>query len=104
VKDIFVVSLHGSWGGYNLKVTSLDPVTGKKTTEYTLTSKADVHALEDILLVSANWAAPIITWMDKALKNLKVNILGKSRSLLALLLKELDSDLVKVTIHALELV
>jgi hypothetical protein len=104
VKDVFVVSLHGARGGYNLKVSILDPVTGKKVNEYTLTAKGDVHAPEDVLLVGANSAAPIIAWTDKTMKNLKVNILGKSGSLQTLPLKESDGEIVKVTIHAPELV
>lgn len=104
IKDIFVVSLHGAWGGYNVKVTILDAVTGKKTTEYTLAAKADVHAPEDVLLVGANSAAPIIAWTDKTMKNLKVNILGKSGSLQSLPLKDTDGDIVRVALHAPHLI
>jgi hypothetical protein len=104
VKDVFVVSLHGSWGGYNLKVTTLNPVTGKKTNEYTLTSKADVHSPEDVLLVGANSASPIIAWTDKSYSNLKVNILGKSGSIQSIPLKEADGAIVKVALHAPHLV
>ena len=104
IKDIFVVSLHGAWGGYNVKVTILDSVTGKKTGEYVLTSKADVHAPEDVLLVGANSAAPIIAWTDKTVKNLKVNILGKSGSLQSLPLKESDGEIARVALHAPHLI
>jgi hypothetical protein len=104
VRNVFVVSLHGSWGGYNLKVTTLDPITGKKTNEYTLTTKGDVHTPEDVLLVGANSAAPIVAWTDKTLKNLRVNILGKSGDLHSLPLKDSDGDLVRVTLHAPHLV
>lgn len=76
VKNVFVVSLHGSRGGYNLKITTLDPVNGKQTDEHTLATKSEVHGPEDILFVGANVAAPIIAWTDKALKTLKINILG----------------------------
>ncbi|KAF4624240.1 hypothetical protein G7Y89_g13934 [Cudoniella acicularis] len=47
VKDVFVVCLHGATGAYNLKVTTLDPVTGKRANEYILSTKTDVHAPED---------------------------------------------------------
>ena len=104
VRNVFVVSLHGSWGGYNLKVTTLDPVTGKKMNEYTLTTKGDVHASEDVLLVGANSATPIVAWTDKAMKNLKVNVLGKPGDIQSLSLKESDGELVKVTLHAPHLV
>lgn len=104
VQHVFMVSLHGSWGGYNVKVTTLDPVTGKKISEYTLSTKGDVHSPEDVLLVGANSAAPIIAWTDKALKNLKVNLLGKPGDLHSLPLKESDGEIVKVTLHAPHLV
>jgi hypothetical protein len=104
IRNVFLVSLHGSWGGYNLKVTSLDPATGKKMSEYTLSTKGDVHSSEDVLLVGANSAAPIIAWTDKTLKTLRVNILGKSGDLQSLTLKESDGDVVKVTLHAPHLV
>ncbi|RDL41640.1 Quinoprotein alcohol dehydrogenase-like protein [Venustampulla echinocandica] len=104
VRNVFVVSLHGSSGGYNLKVTILDPVTGKRTNEYTLTTKADIYAPEDVLLVGANSAAPIIAWTDKPMKNLKVNILGKTGDIQNLPLKESDGEITKVALHAPHLV
>ncbi|KAL3418839.1 duf1620 domain containing protein [Phlyctema vagabunda] len=99
LQEIFLVSLHGARGGYNLKVTALDPLTGKKVDEYTLSSKADIHGPEDILLVGANSAAPVVAWTDKAFKEIKVNILGK-KAVHTLALKEADGELVKVTLHA----
>ncbi|TVY78526.1 ER membrane protein complex subunit, partial [Lachnellula suecica] len=104
VRNIFVVSLHGAWGGYNVKVTILDPVTGKKMNDYTITTKADVHASEDVLLVGANSATPIVAWTDRTLKNLKVNLLGKAGDLQTLPLKESDGETVKVALHAPNLV
>ena len=104
MREVFIVSLHGSWGGYNLKVTILDPVTGKKTNEYTLTTKADVHSQEDVLLVGANSASPIVAWTDRTMKNLKVNLLGKSGDIQSLPLKESDGEITKVTLHAPQLV
>jgi len=98
--NVFLVSLHTSGGGYDMKVTTLDPVTGKKTNEYKLSSHGDVHSPEDVLFVGANSAAPIVAWADKAKKTLKVNILGKPKDLHNLALKELDGDIVKVTLHA----
>ena len=103
VKNVYLVSLHGAWGGYNVKVTVLDPVTGKKITEYTLSTKSDVHSAEDVLLVGANSAAPIVAWTDKTLKALKVHILGKSGEQ-SLPLKEVDGVITKVTLHAPHLV
>ncbi|RFU32415.1 hypothetical protein B7463_g3947, partial [Scytalidium lignicola] len=103
VRSVFLISLHGSREGYNVKVTVLDPVTGKKMTEYTLSTKGDVHSTQDVLLVGANSAVPIIAWADKAKKNLNVNILGKS-NIQSLPLKELDGEILEVTLHAPHLI
>ncbi|KAH8590702.1 hypothetical protein B0O99DRAFT_520944 [Bisporella sp. PMI_857] len=103
VRNVYLISLHGAWGGYNLKVTVLDSFSGLKTNEYTLSAKSDVHSAEDVLLVGANSAAPIVAWTDKAFKNLKVNILGKPGEQ-SLPLKELDGAITKVTLHAPHLV
>ncbi|KAG0645192.1 ER membrane complex subunit 1 [Hyphodiscus hymeniophilus] len=104
IREVFIVSLHGSWGGYNLKITILDPVTGKKTNEYTLSTKTDIHSPDDVLLVGANSASPIVSWTDKAMKHLKVNILGRSGDIQSLPLKESDGEIVKVMLHAPHLV
>ncbi|KAG9241691.1 hypothetical protein BJ878DRAFT_215502 [Calycina marina] len=103
VKSVYLVALHGAWGGYNVKVTVLDPATGKKTTEYTLSTKSDVHSAEDVLLVGANSAAPIVAWTDKTLKTMKVHILGKSGEQ-SLPLKEVNGGISNVTIHAPHLI
>lgn len=75
-RSVFVVSLHGTWGGYNVKVVTLDMVSGEKLEEHVLAAKSDVHAPQDVLFVGANSAMPIIAWTDKEFNALKVNILG----------------------------
>jgi hypothetical protein len=100
IGNVFVVSLHGTWGGFSVKVTTLDLLTGKKTSEYTLSTTGDVHSPEDVLLVGGNSASPIIAWTDKAMKTLKVNILGKTGNINSLALKEADGDITRVTLHA----
>ncbi|KAF8853860.1 DUF1620-domain-containing protein [Acephala macrosclerotiorum] len=104
VQKVFVTALHGSKGAYNIKVTEVDLVTGKKGTEYTLRSLSDVHGPEDVLLVGANSAAPIIAWTDKDFKNLKVNVLGRSGVITSLSLKEADGPITEVEIHAPHLI
>ncbi|KUJ09757.1 DUF1620-domain-containing protein [Mollisia scopiformis] len=104
VEKIFVIALHGTTGAYNLKITELDPVTGKQISEHTLRSLSDVHSPEDVLLVGANSAAPIVAWTDKDFKNLKVNILGRSASITSLPLAEADGPITKVEIHAPHLI
>jgi hypothetical protein len=63
-------------GGSKLKVTSLSPISGKKTDQYTLSSDAEITARSHILFAGANTAAPLLAWTDKANKVLKVNIIG----------------------------
>ncbi|KAM3083865.1 hypothetical protein ACMFMG_002026 [Clarireedia jacksonii] len=104
VRSIFVITLQGLRGGYSVKVSTVDPLTGKKVSEYILGTKGDVHAPQDVLLVGANSAAPIIAWTDKSFKNLKVNILGKPSDLHTLPLTMSDGELTKVTLHAPHLV
>jgi hypothetical protein len=98
--NIFLVSLHSSGAGYDMRVTTLDPKTGKKTNDYKLSSHVDVSSPGDVLFVGANSAAPIVAWTDRAKKNLKINLLGKPKDLQTLSLKESDGDILKVTIHA----
>ncbi|KAH8816855.1 hypothetical protein F5884DRAFT_237153 [Xylogone sp. PMI_703] len=103
VRNVFLVSLQGARGGYNLKVTVLDPVAGYKVTEYTLSTKGDLFSADEVLLVGANSAAPIVAWTDRAKKNLNVNILGKT-NIQSLPLKGLDGEVLEVTLHAPQLV
>ncbi|KAF2264179.1 DUF1620-domain-containing protein [Lojkania enalia] len=69
---IFYISLHKS----KLRVTSLSPITGKKLDQYTLSAESDIHSPENILFAGANTAAPLLAWIDKSNKVLKVNIIG----------------------------
>lgn len=75
--DIFYISLHKTMlGGVKIKVVSLDPVTGHKKDQYSLSSESDLASAEGILTVGANTASPIIAWTDKARSVLKVNVIG----------------------------
>lgn len=62
--------------GLKLRVTSLDPLTGRETDVQSLSSEGDVTTPDQILYVGANSASPLIAWTDKGHKALKVNILG----------------------------
>ncbi|KAI9731832.1 MAG: hypothetical protein M1818_007697 [Claussenomyces sp. TS43310] len=103
VQSVFVVSLHGARGGYNLKVTTLDPVSGQRVDEHTLSTKSDVHGTDDVLFVGANSAAPIIAWTDKALKSLKVNILG-TKNVQSLGITSAGEDVQRAVVHAPHLI
>ncbi|KAL2269075.1 hypothetical protein VTJ83DRAFT_3921 [Remersonia thermophila] len=98
---VFLVSLRGTPGAYSLKVGILDPVTGKKVDEVVLGGKGeDLAGKEDVVLVGANSAAPIVGWTDAAKKTLWVNVLGsKTRHPFPL-----ADDTVSVEIHAPHLV
>jgi hypothetical protein len=63
-------------GGSKLRVTSLDPISGKKLDHYTLNSDTEITSRDHILFSGANTAAPLLAWTDKANKVLKVNIIG----------------------------
>ncbi|KAK4162021.1 hypothetical protein QBC43DRAFT_267478 [Cladorrhinum sp. PSN259] len=100
VAKVFVVSLKGSNGSYNLKVTTLDTLTGTRTDEWVIGAKADVHGREDVQFVGANSAAPIVAWTDDAKKILNINVLGlQTRQEFAL-----PEGTVSVEIHAPHLV
>lgn len=96
---VFYISLHASMlGGVKIKVASLDPLTGHKIDQYTLSTESDLHSARDILTVGANSASPIIAWTDKARSHLKVNVIGsKSTSTFQL---ESDHNVLDVSLHA----
>ncbi|GAB7331412.1 hypothetical protein MBLNU13_g02834t1 [Cladosporium sp. NU13] len=75
--EVFAILLHKTMLGYiRIKVITLDPVTGKKTDEYTLASDNELASADTIVSVGANSASPIIAWADAAYTTLKVNIIG----------------------------
>ena len=100
VEKVFVVCLKGAPGAYNLKVTVLDTLTGKRVDEMVIGAKADVHGKEDVMFVGANSAAPVVAWTDDARQTLRVNVLGtKARQEFPL-----SEGTVAVEIHAPHLV
>ncbi|KAK2075360.1 hypothetical protein P8C59_009491 [Phyllachora maydis] len=76
VEKVFIVSLEGTTASYNLKVSVLDPSTGKKVDELVIGAKGDVHSEADIMFVGSNSAAPIIAWTDATRTKLRINVLG----------------------------
>ncbi|KAM7209741.1 DUF1620 domain containing protein [Naviculisporaceae sp. PSN 640] len=100
VEKLFIISLRGSSASYNLKVTIIDTLTGKKIEELVIGSKGDVHSEKDVMFVGANSAAPIVAWTDDTLQKLRVNVLGtKNRQEFSL-----PEDTLAVEIHAPHLV
>ncbi|KAK3383415.1 hypothetical protein B0T24DRAFT_715323 [Lasiosphaeria ovina] len=100
VGKVFVISLRGTPAAYNLKVTVLDTLTGKRLDEIVIGTKGDVHSKDDVMFVGANSAAPIVAWTDASHRQLHVNALGtKNRQDFAL-----ADGTVSVEIHAPHLV
>lgn len=77
VTNVYYISLHTPMlGASKLRVTALDPATGKKVDQYTLNTDSDISSREQILFAGANSAAPLLAWTDKARTSLKVNVIG----------------------------
>ncbi|KAH8880129.1 DUF1620-domain-containing protein [Thozetella sp. PMI_491] len=99
-QKVFVISLHGASASYNLKVTVLDTLTGKRLDELAIGTKGDVHSPDDVIMVGANSAAPVLAWVDNARSKLRINVLGtKSRQEFPL-----AENTLSVEIHAPSLV
>ncbi|KAL4788717.1 hypothetical protein BJX76DRAFT_344816 [Aspergillus varians] len=75
--EVFYISLQPALlKGYKIRVTSLDPLTGRQTRQQVLNSDSDVSGPDAVLFVGANTALPVIAWADKSHKTLKVNVIG----------------------------
>ncbi|KAH7063147.1 hypothetical protein B0J12DRAFT_159393 [Macrophomina phaseolina] len=98
---VYSVSLHSTMlGGLKIKVTAINPVTGHKFDQYTLSSESDVSSTDDILFVGANTASPLLAWTDKTFKALKVNILGTKGVSTFSIENKSGEELQKVVLHA----
>ncbi|KAH0538699.1 hypothetical protein FGG08_004716 [Glutinoglossum americanum] len=99
--NIYLVSLSSAGrAGLKIKVTSLDPVSGRERNHYALSSEADVSTPQSILFVGANSASPIIAWSDKASKVLKVNVIGSKHISSIDIPNENGEDIKKIRVHA----
>jgi ER membrane protein complex subunit 1 len=83
-----------------IKVTSLDPVSGKERNHYTLSSENDVTTPKSILFVGENSASPIIAWADKSSKVLKVNVIGSKHINSIDIPNESGEDITEIRVHA----
>ncbi|KAI5362280.1 Putative ER membrane protein complex subunit 1 [Septoria linicola] len=99
--DIFAILLHKTiLGNVKIKVLTLDPVTGRKTDEYTLSSDSELASADTIVAVGANSASPIIAWTDAAYTVLKVNIIGTKSVASFAIDKHNDHTVNRVRLHA----
>ena len=99
--QVFGILLHKTMLGYlKLKVISLDPVTGRKTDEYVLSSENELATADTIISVGANSASPIIAWTDSAYSVLKVNVIGTKGISTFNIEKYNDHAVERVRVHA----
>jgi len=103
--SIYYTSLHSALlKGYKIMVTSLDPVSGRRTGQNTLSSESEVLTPDFILFVGANAACPLIVWTDKAHKVLKVNVIGSKHISTINIINDSSEDIENITIHAPHLI
>lgn len=75
---LWYISLHSTnLKGYKIRVTTLDPSTGKQTGIIALNSDNEVISQDSILHIGE--AVPLLVWADKAFKTLKINVIGTKR-------------------------
>ncbi|SLM34812.1 Quinonprotein alcohol dehydrogenase-like superfamily [Lasallia pustulata] len=99
--SVYYISLHSALlKGFKVKVTELDPVTGKETGQNTLSSDSDVSSEDSILFVGANSAAPLLVWTDKAFKVLKINNIGSKHTTTVNIVNDGADDIEKISVHA----
>ncbi|KIW04497.1 uncharacterized protein PV09_04254 [Verruconis gallopava] len=96
---VHLVALHGAMlGGYKVKVTNIDAVTGQKTDQH-IVSDSDLLSSDDILFVGAGTAAPIVAWTEKSFKTVKVNLLG-SKTVVNLAVDKKGEEIQRIQLHA----
>ncbi|KAB5560193.1 hypothetical protein GE09DRAFT_998198 [Coniochaeta sp. 2T2.1] len=100
VEKVFAVSLHGSAGSHNLKVSVLDTLTGKRIDELNLGTKGEVNSEKDVTFVGANSAAPIVAWTDDSHSKIRINVLGTKN----LQTFPLEEGTLSVEVHAPHLI
>lgn len=98
---VYSISLHSTMlGGLKAKITAINPVTGQKVDQYTLSSESDISSIEDILFVGANTASPLLAWTDKSFKSLKVNVIGTKAVSAFNIENNSGEEIQKVVLHA----
>ncbi|EKV10951.1 Quinonprotein alcohol dehydrogenase-like [Penicillium digitatum] len=99
--EVFYISLQSAMlKGFRIKVTVLDPLTGRQTRQQILNSEADVITPESVLYVGANSASPIIVWTDKSQRYLKVNVVGTKEITSIAIDNTPGSEIQQITVHA----
>ncbi|CAG8944199.1 unnamed protein product [Penicillium salamii] len=99
--EVFYISLQSAMlKGYKIKITALDPLTGRQTRQQVLNTDTDVTTPESVLYVGANSASPLIAWTDKSQKSLKVNVIGTKEVTSIAIDNVSGSEIRQITVHA----
>lgn len=99
--EVFAILLHKTLlGNIKIKLLALDPVSGHKNDEYTLSADSEISSTDLIASVGANSASPIIAWTDPAHSVLKVNIIGTKGVTTFNIDKHGDQAVTKIRLHA----
>lgn len=97
--QVFYVALHPSGSSSRIRVTVLDPMSGKKLEQHTL-SDSDIADASHVLTVGSNSASPIIAWTDKAYTTLKINVIGAKSVATFNIAKSSGEEIETVLVHA----
>ncbi|KAI9755680.1 MAG: hypothetical protein M4579_004178 [Chaenotheca gracillima] len=98
---IYAISLHSaSKTSYKTRVTSIDPITGKQTGQYTLSTESDVADAASIVKGGSNSASPFVAWTDKSSKAVKVNILGSKHVSTFNVANDSGDEVTRVAVHS----
>lgn len=96
---LWYISLHSALlKGSQIKVTALDPSTGKQTGLTRLSSDTELTT-QDMILYIGN-AIPLLIWTDKALKVLKINIIGTKHVTNIPISSQYEEQIQKISVHA----
>lgn len=99
--EVFYISLQSALlKGYKIRVTSLDPLSGRQTYQQVLNSDSDVSGPDSVLFVGANTAFPVMAWTDKSFKTLKVNVIGTKQVTAVNIDNPSGEDIQSVKVHA----
>ncbi|KAL4821109.1 hypothetical protein BDW67DRAFT_152078 [Aspergillus spinulosporus] len=98
---VFYISLQPALlKGYKIRVTSLDPLTGRQASQQILNSDSDISGPDSVLFVGANTAFPVIAWADKSHRTLKVNVIGTKQVTQVNIENTSGEDIRSIYIHA----
>ena len=100
-QSIFYVSLAPTLlKGYQVHVTEVEPNTAHLKSQYTLSSENEIGSEDSVVHIGSRSTAPIIAWVDKSIKTLKINILGKKEISTINIAKHGEESVERVSIHA----